>query len=352
MITTTPNFGFTTIATGDTDYAGEFDTLITKIDSVIATVSGSQKAIVAGSNITVVSGTNQITISAAGGGGGSINAIVGDSFISVSSGTNTINLSADAIVGGTNVTVVSGTDRVTISAASGGGSVHAIVGGTNVFVTSGTNQIVISAEEPPAIIGTDGITVTSGSNTITLTGFRTEFVSASGSLQTQIDTNAVPTLTHRQVAYGDSGNELTSSSDLTFTGSGPTMGLGVRGDITATGTVAGTKASFGSYPGLVEEIDGQWTQPSTGILTLIRSAAYPFSIESFTAHTVSNSTTSSITREGIVITGLDNKILNTTEATYFPTSTANVAVGETLRLTSSGSTGAEDLSFTLKTVRL
>ena len=38
-----------------------------------------------------------------------------------------------------------------------------------------------------ALIGADGITIISGTNLITVSGFRNEFVSASGSLQTQID---------------------------------------------------------------------------------------------------------------------------------------------------------------------
>jgi len=38
-----------------------------------------------------------------------------------------------------------------------------------------------------ALTGSDGITITSGTSTIDVAGFRTEFVSASGSLQTQID---------------------------------------------------------------------------------------------------------------------------------------------------------------------
>jgi len=175
--------------------------------------------------------------------------------------------------------------------------------------------------------GVNRITVSTGTNS---------------SLQRQLHllANGSTRLSSRVTASGSFDNHI------------PTEGLGVDGNITATGTVAGTNASFSAYPGMVEEIDGQWTQPSTGTLCLVRSASYPFSIQSFTAQTVSNSTTSSLTKEGVVITGIDNKTINTTEATYFPTSTANVAVGETLRLTSSGSTGAEDLSFTLKMVRL
>lgn len=90
---------------------------------------------------------------------------------------------------------------------SGGG--NALVGSDGITVTSGSNITTIAGfrgefvsasgslqnqinsinvdEIEPAIIGADGITVTSGINTTTVAGFRTEFVSASGSLQSQID---------------------------------------------------------------------------------------------------------------------------------------------------------------------
>lgn len=148
------------------------------------------------------------------------------------------------------------------------------------------------------------------------------------------------------------------------TAAGENKGLGVIGNITASGTLASPNAHFSnsltvsglpvvtSFAGMIEDIDGQWTQPSTGTLCLVQSASYPFSIQSLKARTVSNSTVSSLTIEGVVIAGIDNKTINTVETTYVPTSTANVGIGDTLILTSSGSTGAEDLRFTVKTVRL
>ena len=47
-----------------------------------------------------------------------------------------------------------------------------------------------------AITGSDGITITSGTSTTDVGGFRTEFVSSSGSLQTQLDTKSHDTLTN------------------------------------------------------------------------------------------------------------------------------------------------------------
>lgn len=110
-------------------------------------------------------------------------AIIGDNFISVISGSNTTQLVTKAIVAGSNVTVISGSNNVTISASAE--PANAIVGDDGLIsVTSGTNTTRVGAK---ALTGSDGITVTSGTNAVDFAGFRTEFVSASGSLQTQID---------------------------------------------------------------------------------------------------------------------------------------------------------------------
>lgn len=77
-----------------------------------------------------------------------------------------------------------------------------------------------------ALVGADGITVTSGSSTTTLTGFRTEFVSASGSLQSQITTASVPTVQHQRVAFGDASNELTTSTGISFNPDFNTLSIG------------------------------------------------------------------------------------------------------------------------------
>lgn len=65
-----------------------------------------------------------------------------------------------------------------------------------------------------ALVGTDGITVISGSNVTTVSGFRTEFVSASGSLQSQINDIDL------QEAYdnGTFAGDIWALSDVTVSG--------------------------------------------------------------------------------------------------------------------------------------
>jgi len=65
-----------------------------------------------------------------------------------------------------------------------------------------------------ALIGADGITVTSGVSTDTLTGFRTEFVNASGTLQTQIDTNVTDIATNVTDIATNAAEILTVSGNL------------------------------------------------------------------------------------------------------------------------------------------
>lgn len=120
------------------------------------------------------------------------------------------------ILGAGGNTVISGSNEVTVS------------GFYDEFVSaSGSlqNQIdTINVDEiEPAIVGADGITVISGANTTTVSGFRTEFVSASGSLQNQID--GIDSSVTLQEAY-DNGDGIieTSSSAKPVVISGSTVG--------------------------------------------------------------------------------------------------------------------------------
>lgn len=88
----------------------------------------------------------------------------------------------DAITGSDGITVVSGSNTIDVG------------GFRSEFVAaSGSLQSQIDTfdfdEVEPAIIGVDGITVISGSSTTTVSGFRNEFLNASGTLQGSIDQN-------------------------------------------------------------------------------------------------------------------------------------------------------------------
>jgi hypothetical protein len=201
--------------------------------------------IISGSNTTTVSGFRSEFVSASGSLQTQINgisvtsntkAILGDSFISVNSGTNTVQLVADAIIGGTNVTVVSGTDRVTISATGGGSTANAVIGDPFISVNSGTNTTQLVAD---AITGSDGITVISGSNAVSLTGFRTEFVNASGSLQTQINSNST-----LQGVYNNSTTgmiQTTVGKPVVISGTIGTRALTVSGHQQSGGNISADK---------------------------------------------------------------------------------------------------------------
>jgi len=99
-------------------------------------------------------------------------AIIGDDGITITSGTNTINVAGF---------------RAEFVSASGSLS-QEIDDDINTHAANpAAHHGRYSKEENDALLGTGGILVISGSNTITVSGFETEFVSASGSLQTQID---------------------------------------------------------------------------------------------------------------------------------------------------------------------
>jgi len=87
-----------------------------------------------------------------------------------------------------------------------------------------------------ALVGADGITIVSGSSTVEIQGFRTEFTSASGSLQSSID--SIDSSVTLQEAYDNGDGTIASTS------SKPVQ----TGDLTATGTIL-TRAE--SVPGVL-----------------------------------------------------------------------------------------------------
>lgn len=216
-----------------TTVSGHLQNQINSID-----VDEPEDAILGEDGVTIVSGSNTVTVSGFRGefvsASGSLQSqldnlddqFATDSELSVLSGTlsqeidddilvHTSNSSAhhtryskeenDALLGTDGNTVISGANTITLQsfrpefvAASGSLSSDINQNATDIsdntdliVTTSGYLQGQINNIDPDeiedAILGTDGNTVISGSNSVTVSGFRTEFVSASGSLQTQID---------------------------------------------------------------------------------------------------------------------------------------------------------------------
>lgn len=84
-----------------------------------------------------------------------------------------------------------GHEQTIINSTAGGPGVQ-IVGAGTVGVTTNGFIITVSGissniEIPNALVGVDGITVISGTSETTISGFRDEFLSASGTLQSDVD---------------------------------------------------------------------------------------------------------------------------------------------------------------------
>jgi len=170
--------------TGSVTIAGAGDVNVNTAGQTI-TVSHVPDALVGGFGVVITSGTSTITIDAHQ----DEEAILGGTGITIVSGSQTTTIvgheAEDALIGGTGVTVTSGSSTTTIDVHS---DQEAIVGGTGIVVTSGSSTTtIVGHDAEDAITGSDGITITSGTNAVDVAGFRDEFVSASGVLQTAID---------------------------------------------------------------------------------------------------------------------------------------------------------------------
>ncbi len=175
--------------------AGDVDSINSLTGTVVVVGKGEVGVTVEGQNI-VISGTdhatdtNTDTVS---------DAILGGVGITVTSGVNTTTIEAhlaeDALTGSDGITIVSGTSTIDVAGfrteftnASGTLSAEIDSDITTHTANSSAHHVRYTREENDALISSDGITIVSGSNTIDVQGFRTEFVNASGVLQTEIDT--------------------------------------------------------------------------------------------------------------------------------------------------------------------
>ncbi len=99
------------------------------------------------------------------------------------------------------------------------------------------------------IVGVDGNVVVTGTQLVTVSGFRDEFVSASGTLQTQIDDIVVGSGTVPDHVGAGTVTVITGTNLLTFSGSPHTVISGTGG-ITAT-----TDGNIVTVSGFHEDID-------------------------------------------------------------------------------------------------
>ncbi len=161
--------------------------------------------------------------------------------------------------------VVSGTDHATDTDTDTVSD--AIIGGVGIVVTSGTSTTTIDAHlAEDAITGSDGITIVSGTSTIDVAGFRTEFVNASGTLQTDIDTRLQNVVEDTTPQLG--GNLDAQNFDITGAGNLTAATGTFSGDVIAT-TVTGTNIQSG---GIVSAAAGNFSNSLTvsGLPVLIR----------------------------------------------------------------------------------
>jgi hypothetical protein len=229
-----------------------------------AIVGAGEVVVTSGVGIVVISGTphpaDQDTVS---------DAIIGGVGITVTSGVDTTTIDGhlrytkdenDAIIGAGEVVVTSGTNIITIS-----GTPHpadqdtisdAIIGGVGITVTSGVDTTTIDGhvrytkDENDAITGSNGITIVSGSDTIDVGGFRTEFVNASGSLQTQHDD-------HLSV-WDQNGFPNRTDSAITFASGTRTFNIAPTGD-SYDYYVGGTKYTVTSGIDVaIDDTEGLW----------------------------------------------------------------------------------------------
>ncbi len=173
VLSGTPTASETTISGFRTEFVSASGTLQADIDEISAGVGGVASLTASGVTIT--------------------GAIIFDSLNGITLipdlGTKTITFSGSGASGGAGgITDINSETGPAITIV-GAGEVAVSTTATNEITISGTDHSAGGGTTANALVGSDGITVTSGDPTDTISGFRAEFVAASGVIQTDVDTN-------------------------------------------------------------------------------------------------------------------------------------------------------------------
>jgi len=145
------------------------------------------------------------------------------------------------------VIVTSGSKPVDIQGVSG---LSANIGTFSQTLTISGVPVNINLSEAHPFVGDDGITVASGVSFDTISGFRNEFISTSGSLQTQLD--AIDSSVTLQDAYDNGDGVIIADVAKPFqvTGSGIITGdLDVSEDLTVVGSLTAKGLTYPTTDG-------------------------------------------------------------------------------------------------------
>jgi len=202
----------------------QLDGEVTTLDSQLVTASGhlqnqidsfpitsgtvsSPNALQGVDGITIISGSNVDTVQGFRNEFVAASGSLQSQIASIDTGSP---MAGKALVGSDGITIVSGTSDIEVQGfrsefVNVSGSLQSQIDSNAAAITDSNFLIVTSSghlqqqindievdELEPAIVGLDGITVVSGANTVNVSGFRSEVLSISGSLQSDIiDSNAL-----------------------------------------------------------------------------------------------------------------------------------------------------------------
>lgn len=170
-----------------------------------------------------------------------------------------------------------------------------------------------------ALIGFDGVTVESGTNRVTISGFRQEFLSTSGTLQTDIDTRLTD-------VTGEDHGTLTGLTDDDHTQY--VLAAGGR-DIVGNQVIGGNLTVSGSLIDVNQQLDMHVPEPTAGDSIAIRGYAfYAFDIESMWAENEVANCVVSVKINGTDVTGLASVAVSTTGGVSAASASNSVAIGD------------------------